>query len=143
MKPGLDRTRTDRTGPDSGDHKHLTSKTPIFSFLKIYFGTITDMQHKYCGNCYDIYVIQNQYEGNHKRGGAGKGRGTSFVVAARGRHLCILALNKAHIVAVTTIRVLHVGTGPKIDSQGRETTRLVSGVFVISQVCAMTHKFVL
>ena len=23
--------------------------------------TITDMQHKYRGNCYDIHLIQNQY----------------------------------------------------------------------------------
>ena len=30
--------------------------------------TITDMQDKYCGNCYDIYLIQSQYNGNHKRG---------------------------------------------------------------------------
>ena len=71
--------------------------------------TITDMQDKYCGNCYDIYLIQSQYKGNHKRGGAAEGRATSFVVAAAGRHLCILALNRVNIVAVTTILVLHVG----------------------------------
>ena len=23
--------------------------------------TITDMQDKYCGDCYDIYIIQSQY----------------------------------------------------------------------------------
>ena len=34
---------------------------------------------------------------------------TSFVVAAKGRHLCILALNNVNVVAVTTILVLHVG----------------------------------
>ena len=35
----------------------------------------------------------------------------AIVVAAEGRHLCILALNKVNIVAVTTILVLHVGNG--------------------------------
>ena len=69
------------------------------------------MQDEYCGDCYDIYIIQSQYKGNHKRGGAAEGRVTSFVVAAEGRHLCILALNKVNIVAVTTILVLHVGNG--------------------------------
>ena len=60
----------------------------------------TDMQDKYCGHCYDIHPILSQYKGNHKRGGA-----------AEGRHLCILALNRVNIVAVTTILVLHVGNG--------------------------------
>ena len=69
----------------------------------------TDMQVKYCGDCYDIRLIQSQYKGNHKRGGAAEGRVTSFVVAAAGRHLCRLALNRVNIVAVTTILVLHVG----------------------------------
>ena len=73
--------------------------------------TITDMQDKYCGDCYDIYLIQSQYNENHKRGGAAEGRVTSFVVADEGRHLCILALNNVNIVAVTTILVLHVGDG--------------------------------
>ena len=73
--------------------------------------TITDMQDKYCGNCYDLYLIQTQYKGNHKKGGAAEGRVTSFVVAAEGRHLCMLALNNVDIVAVTTILVLHVGNG--------------------------------
>ena len=73
--------------------------------------TITDMQDKYCGNCYDIYLIQSQYKGDHNRGGAAEGRATSVVVAAAGRHRCILALNKLNIVAVTTILVLHVGNG--------------------------------
>ena len=62
--------------------------------------TITDMQDKYCGDCYDIYIIQRQYKGNHKRGGA-----------AEGRHLCILALNGLNIVAVATMLVLHVDNG--------------------------------
>ena len=42
--------------------------------------TITDMQDKYCGNSFDIYLIQSQYT---KVGAA-----TSFVAAATGRHLC-------------------------------------------------------
>ena len=63
------------SGEVLGDHKHPTSQTGIFSSLKISFGTITDMQHKYCGNCYDIYLIQSQYTKvaafgrHHKRGG--------------------------------------------------------------------------
>ena len=71
--------------------------------------TITHMQDKYCDNCCDIHLTQSQYKGNHKRGGAAEGRATSFVVAANGRHLCILALNAMNTVAVTTILVLHVG----------------------------------
>ena len=51
----------------------------------------TDMPDKYCGDCYDIHPIQGQYKGNHKKGGATKGRAVSFAVAAEGRHLCILA----------------------------------------------------
>ena len=62
-----------------------------------------DMQDKYCGYCYDIHTIQSQYKGNHIRGAAAEGRATSVVVAAEGLHLCILALNRANIVAVTTI----------------------------------------
>ena len=73
--------------------------------------TITDMQGKYCGDCYDIYPIQGQYKGNHKRGGAAEGRATSFAVAAEGPHLRILALNRVNIVAVTTVLVMHVGNG--------------------------------
>ena len=73
--------------------------------------TISDMQEKYCSDCYDIYLIQSQYKGNHKCGGAAEGHATSFVVAAEGRHLCIFALNQVNIVAVTTILVLHVGNG--------------------------------
>ena len=69
----------------------------------------TDMQDKYCGHCYDIHHIQSQYKGNLKRGGAAEGRVTSFVVAAAGRRLCILDLNKVNVVAVTSILVLHVG----------------------------------
>ena len=62
--------------------------------------TITDMQDTYCGDCYDIYFIHSQYKGNHKRG-----------AAAKGRQLCILALNKVNIVTITTILVSHVGNG--------------------------------
>ena len=43
--------------------------------------TITDMQDKYCGDCYDNYFIQSQYKGNHKIGGADEGCATSFVVS--------------------------------------------------------------
>ena len=45
--------------------------------------TITDMHDKYCGNRYDIYIIQSQYKGNHKRCGAAEGRATSFVGGQR------------------------------------------------------------
>ena len=44
--------------------------------------TITEMQDKYCGDCYAIYLLQSQYKGNHKRGGADEGRATFIVVAA-------------------------------------------------------------
>ena len=69
------------------------------------------MQDKYCGNCYDINLIQSQYTKmaafgrHHKRGDAAFGRATSFVVSF------VLALNKVNIVAVTTMLVLHVGNG--------------------------------
>ena len=72
---------------------------------------ITDKQDKYCGNSYDIYLIQSQYTKvaafgrHHKRGDAAFGRATSFVVSF------VVALNKVNIVAVTTILVLHVGNG--------------------------------
>ena len=69
------------------------------------------MQDKYCGDCYDIYLIQSQYKENHKRGGVAEGRVPSFVVAAASRHLSILALNTVNVIAVTTILVLHVGNG--------------------------------
>ena len=108
----------------SGDHKHPTSKTPSVSMLKFHFGTITDdMQDKYCGNCYDIYLIQSQCKGNHTRVGA-----------AEGRNLCILALNKLNIEAVSTKLVLHVVNGPKMNLQERETGCLGSRVFVIPRV---------
>ena len=68
----------------------------------------TDLQDKYCDHCYDIYRIQSQYKGNHKRGGPARGRAT-FAVAANGRHICTLALNSANAIAMTTILVLHVG----------------------------------
>ena len=69
----------------------------------------TDMQDEYCGDCCNIHPIQTQYKGNHKRSGAPEGRVTCFVVAAAGRHLCIVALNRVNVVVVTTILVLHVG----------------------------------
>ena len=61
--------------------------------------TITDMQDKYCGNCYDIYLMQSQYTKvaafgrHHKRGAAAFGRATSFVLSF------VLLLNKVNIVA--------------------------------------------
>ena len=70
--------------------------------------TITNMQDRYCGDCYDIYLIQAQYTKMeafgrpHKRVVAAYSRTTSFVVSF------VLALNKVNIVAVTTILVLHV-----------------------------------
>ena len=60
-------------------------------------------------DCYDIDSIHSHYKGNYKRGGAAEGRAASFVVAADGRHLCILALNKVNIVTVNAILVLQVG----------------------------------
>ena len=68
--------------------------------------TIIDMEDKYCGDCYDIYLIQSQYTRlaafgrHHKRGGAAFGRATLFVV-----------LNEISIAATTTRLVLHVGNG--------------------------------
>ena len=72
--------------------------------------TITDMQDKYCGDCYDIYFIQSLYKGAacgryHKGGRAAFGHAPTFVVSF------VLALNKVNIVAVTTILVLQVGDG--------------------------------
>ena len=60
--------------------------------------TITDMQGKYCGDCYDIYRIQSQYTRV-----ANIYRATSFVVSF------VLALNRVNIEAVTTIIALNVG----------------------------------
>ena len=82
------------------------------------------MQVKYCGNCYDIYLIRSQYT----------------TVAAFGRHHKRSGRPSAapplrvNVVAVTTILALHVGNGPKMNFQGRETTRLGSGMFVILQI---------
>ena len=73
--------------------------------------TITDMQDKYCGDCYDIHLIQSQYTKvavlcrHYKRGGAAFGNTASFVVSF------VLALNMVNTIAVTTILVLHVGNG--------------------------------
>ena len=68
----------------------------------------TDMQDKYCGDCYDIHPIQSQYtkaacDRHHKRGDAAFGRATFFVVSF------VLAMNKVNIAAVTTILILHIG----------------------------------
>ena len=69
--------------------------------------TITDMQDKYCGDCYVIYLIRSQYKGNHKRGGAAEGRATSFVVLAKDRHLCILALRNSLVQIEVVEAKLH------------------------------------
>ena len=58
----------------------------------IFRPTITDVQDEYCGECYDIRSIQNQNQGNHKRGGRRQP-----------------PLNRVNIVAVTTALALHVG----------------------------------
>ena len=42
---------------------------------------LTETQNKYCVGCYDIYSIHSHYKGNHKRGAAAEGRGTTFVMA--------------------------------------------------------------
>ena len=69
----------------------------------------TDLQDKYCGDCYDIHPIQSQYTKvaacgrHHKKGDAAFGRATSFVVSFA------LAVNRVKVVAMTTILVLHVG----------------------------------
>ena len=39
---------------------------------RMFRSTTTDMQDKYSGNCYNIYLIQSQYKG----GGAAVGRAT-------------------------------------------------------------------
>ena len=71
--------------------------------------TITDMEDKYYGDCHGSYLIQSQYKGDRKRGGATTSIVTSSVAAAKGRRLCTFALNRVNIVAVATILVLHVG----------------------------------
>ena len=49
----------------------------------------TDMQEKYCGDCYDIHLYQSQYTkvaafgSHHKRGGAAFGRATALPVSVR------------------------------------------------------------
>ena len=66
--------------------------------------TITDMQGKYCGDCYDIPYSKPIYEGGGLRPPS-QGRATSFVVSF------VLALNRVNIIAVTTILAKHVGNG--------------------------------
>ena len=62
--------------------------------------TITDMQGKYCGECYDIYPIQSQYTKvaafgrHHKRSGAAFGRATSVAVSF------VVAMNRVDVVAL-------------------------------------------
>ena len=65
----------------------------------------TDMQNKYCGDCYDIHPIQSRYK-YHKRGGAAFGRVTSLVASFA------LPSNKVNIIASNIILSLHiVGSG--------------------------------
>ena len=54
----------------------------------------TDMQDKYCGDCYDIPPIQSQFT-----------KVAAFFVWLP------FYLNEVNVVAVTTILVLHVGKG--------------------------------
>ena len=82
----------------------------------------TDMQDKYCGDCYDIHPIQSQYTKeaavgrHHKRGGAASGRATSFVVSF------VVAMNRVDVVALNTIFVLRLSkTGRTV---GRTDSRL-------------------
>ena len=82
----------------------LTLRCPSLVQSHMRRPTITHMQDKYCGDCYDIYPIQSQYTKvaafgrHHKRGGAAFGHATSFVVSF------VLALNRVNIVTVTTLR---------------------------------------
>ena len=64
-----------------------------------------------CLDRYNSYYIYSLKKGSHEKGSAAEGRATSFVLTAKGRHFCILALNKVNIVAVTSILVLHAGNG--------------------------------
>ena len=95
---------TSYTNPNFYDEEHDVQSHMLIP-------SITDIQDKYCDNCYDIYLIQNQYTkvaafGRHHKGGsAAFGRATSFVVSF------VLALNRINVVAITTILVLHVGNG--------------------------------
>ena len=76
------------------------TQTPCFQ-SHMFTTTITDMQDGYCGDRYDIYIIQSQYTKvaacgrHHKRGDAAFGRAASAV----------------NIVAVTALLVLQVGNG--------------------------------
>ena len=74
--------------------------------------TITDMQDKI--GIVVTAMIFASFKANAKEAtkvGARPKAAPHFVVAVKGRHLCILALNKVNIVAVTTVLVLHVGNG--------------------------------
>ena len=59
--------------------------------------TMTDMQDKYSGDCYDSYLIQGEYTKvaacgrHHKRGAAAFGRAIPFLVSF------LFALNKLKI----------------------------------------------
>ena len=69
----------------------------------------TDMQDKYCADCYDIHSFKSNIQrwqplaATKKKVGAAFGRATSLVVSL------VLVLNTVNIVAVITILVFHVG----------------------------------
>ena len=69
------------------------------------------MQDKYCDHYYVFCLFKANIKETTKEVARPKAALPLFVVAAKGRHFCIFALNKINIVAVTTILVLHVGNG--------------------------------
>ena len=67
------------------------------------------MKYKYCDIFDDIHPIQSRNnKGNHKRGAAAEGRGTSFVGRPTAAPFVIAALNRVNIVEDTAILVFHV-----------------------------------
>ena len=64
--------------------------------------TITNIQDKYCGNCYDIYHIKIQYTKVAAFGRFHKGGGAAFGGATSSVFSFVLALNKVNVVAITT-----------------------------------------
>ena len=51
----------------------------------------TDMQDKYCTDCYNVFLLFKAITRTNettKRGGAAEGRATAFGAAAAGRCLC-------------------------------------------------------
>ena len=89
--------------------------------------TITVMQDTYCGDCYDIYLINSQYTKL-----AAFGRATCFLVS--------LLLIKLNIVAVTTILVLRFGNG-RSEHVGLDIMFLPLGLQVPSQFGQCTRLY--